>query len=268
MRAIWSGSLTFGLVSIEIRLYTAVREHAIGFKLLHKACKHPISYKRWCSYCHKEVVLDDIVKGLELKKNSFFILSQENLKKLKLAKTDTIDVVEFVQQDLIDPIYYDRHYYALPAKADKAFFLFKKALELSDKVALGTFVMRDREHLCAISSYEDVLLISILNYAYEIVPSENLPTIKTITKFSDAELNLAKQLITQLTKKKFDISEFKDSFAVNLRDILKKGKKITAVKRKTPLEPAKEASLITALKASLGKSKKTKKPVIKAKSKN
>ena len=266
MRSIWSGSLSFGLVSIDIKLYTAVREHIIGFKLLHKTCKHPISYKRWCSYCKKEVGLEDIVKGLELSKNSYFILSEENVKKLKLAKTDTIDIVEFVEQDLIDPIYYDRHYYALPAKADKAFFLFKKALELAGKVALGTFVMRDREHLCAISSYKDLLLISILNYAYEIVPIENLPSIKEAGKLTEAELKLAKELIDQLTKKKFDISEFKDTFAVNLREMLKTGKKITAAKRKA-IEPAKEATLINALKASLGKPKKEKKPALRAKSK-
>ena len=169
MKSIWKGSISFGLVTIPVRLYSAVQEHVLGFKMLHNKCHTPITMKRWCDHCKKEVAWDDIVKGLKLEDGSYFILTQEKLKELKPTTTDAISIVEFVDASQIQAIYLEHHYYLGPEKSgENAFFLFKKALEDSGKVAIGTFVMRDKEYACVINPYSKTLLLTTLNYAYEI----------------------------------------------------------------------------------------------------
>lgn len=257
MKSIWKGSISFGLVSIRVRLYSAVREHAIGFKLLHAKCHEPIVYERWCPHCKKKVEWSDIVKGLKLEDGSYFILTQEKLKELKPAKTDSIDIVEFVDASQIQAIYLEHHYYMGPESAsEKAFFLFKKALQESGKVAIGTFVMRDKQYACVINPYEQTMLLTTLNYAYEIRPLKEVPFIGAQAKINPAELKLANQLIDKLTVKKFDLSQFKDTFAQQLKEAIKKGKKAKPSKAKKEKEVAiprkrKEEPLLSHLRASL-----------------
>jgi DNA end-binding protein Ku len=230
----------------------------IGFKLLCKKCHTPIVYERWCKKCNKEVAWADIVKGLKLEDGSYFILTQEKLKELKPETTDRIDIVEFVQADQIKPIYLEHHYYLGPEdENEKAFFLFKQALAQSNKVAIGNFVMRDKEYVCVINPYENTMLLTTLNYAYEIRPLEEVPQLpKKAMELNASELKLADQLIDRLTVKKFNLAQFKDTFAEQLKAAIKKGKK-EKIKEK-PKERAVaakkkkgESSIMTALRASL-----------------
>src|SRR5437868_5794495 len=117
-KSVWTGAISFGLVTIPIRLYSAVQEHLFGFTLLCKKCHTPIHYKRWCERCAKEVAWTDVVKGIELKKGKYLILTQQLIKTLKPTKTDTINITEFVDAALIEPIYFDHHYFAAPAGAE------------------------------------------------------------------------------------------------------------------------------------------------------
>lgn len=130
MKAIWQGTLSFGLVNIPVSLYSAVEAQALGFTMLCATCNNPITYKRWCNHCEKEVEWSNIVKGLKIKKDTYFVLTQENLHKLKPTKTDAINIVEFVDPSLIDPIYLEKHYYLAPKKRAKKhiFFLYKPYL--------------------------------------------------------------------------------------------------------------------------------------------
>ena len=260
-RTIWKGSIHFGLVSIGIELYTAVQPHVIGFKLLHKECNTPITYKRWCDNCNKEVAWDDIVKGLKLPDGSYFIITPENLKKLRPTKTDTIDIVEFVDMAAVSPLYYDQHYYVAPQKdTDKAFFLFTKALARLNQAAIGQFVMRDKEYVCLLQPHLNALLLSTLNYEYEIKHIPQIDDLVAPGKVNEAELKLAQLLMSKLYKKEFDMSGFKDTFALRLAQAIKaqsKGKVIEVAERKAIHAPS--PSLMEALKASLGKYEKKEK---------
>ncbi|MFZ5954304.1 MAG: Ku protein [Candidatus Dependentiae bacterium] len=263
MKSIWEGSISFGLVSIPVRLYTAVRPHAPGFQLLCAKCKEPVKYKRWCEHCNKEVNWDEIVKGIKLKDGSYFIITQENLKKLKPEKTDTIDVDQFIDHSLIPFIYLENHYYIVPtAKHEKAYGVLLHAMIKTNKVAIGHFVMHERDHVCALSAHENILLLSTLNFAYEIKP---IPEIKkSKLEARSKELTLAQQLITQLSTNSFDISGYKNTFIAKLIKAIqtaqagKKTKKITAAKKKIS-KPKEDHTLVAALQSSLSTTKKSKK---------
>lgn len=252
MKSIWKGTISFGLVNIAIELYSAVQEHALGFKLLHAACKTPIVYERWCRKCHKEVSWDNVVKGLKRPDGSWFIITQEKIKELKPERTDSISITEFVPLDQLEIIYFEHHYFVAPQKKeDNSFFLLQKALEDSDKVAIGTFVMRDKEYVCALTPYKNGLLLTTLNYAYEIRDISKVMQINKTPKVSASELKLAKQLIHQLTHKKFDITAYKDTFIEKLKKAIKSGKKIKVSKKKTVSK--KEETLLDSLRASIKK---------------
>ena len=252
MKKIWSGSLSFSLVTIPVNLYTAVKEHVFGFTLLCSKCHTPIQYKRSCPHCKKDVAWHDVVKGLKQSDGSYFIITPEKLKSLKPEKMDEIVIQEFVPLDAIAIIYFEHHYYLTPAKEGQtSYALFYTALADTRKAAIATFVMRDKEYVCALSPYENGLLLTTLNYAYEIVPSKKIFQSKA-KKPSATELKLAKQLITQNSAKDFNITHFKDSFIQKLKRAIKASshrraaKKVTHKGRKPHAE-----SLTTALKASI-----------------
>lgn len=256
MKTIWKGSLSFGLVSIPVELYTAVQEHSLGFKLLHAKCNTPINYQRVCPHCKKVVAWHEIVKGLELSDGNYFIITPENIKKLKPEKTDVIDIIEFVDATAVEPIYFEHHYYIVPTKVtEKAYFLFIKALASLNKIAIGKFVMRDKEYVSAIQPYHHGLLLTTLNYDYEIRPLHKLQELKSLPKFSADELALAKELIQKLSKKTFDMSKFKDTFFEKIKKEL--SKKTTKKVRKKVAKPVKkekvmpEFSLLESLRSSL-----------------
>lgn len=259
MKSIWKGTLSFGLVSIPVRLYAAVQEHAIGFTLLHAKCCTPIFYKRFCEQCKKEVAWADVVKGLKKDDGSYAILTQEKIKALKPQTTDTIAIVEFVNANQIEPIYLEHHYYLAPEKkGEKSYFLFQSALEKSGMGAIGVFVMREKQYVCVINPFENGMLLSTLHYAYEIRSLAQVPNLeKPPQKLSASELKLAQDLIAALTRKKFDLAQFKDTFAQQLKAALKSAQKqkVTKKKKEKAGGPAKkqkdESSLMTALRASL-----------------
>lgn len=255
MKAIWSGSISFGLVSIPVDLYAATQEHVLGFKVLCQTCQNPVSYRRWCDHCKKEVAWDHVVKGLEIKKGKFLVLTPETVKKLRPEKTSTITIVEFVNVADIAPIYFEHHYYIAPDKqAQKAYALLSQALKVMGKAAIGQFVMRDKQYVCSLQNYDRGILLSTLHYAYEIRSMDRLGQLAfKQPKINAAELKLAKQLINTLTKKKFDISEFKDTFAQELKALIKKHKKgkVVEVKKKKTKKVKIAPSLIHALQESL-----------------
>lgn len=257
MKAIWKGSISFGLVSIPVQLFSAVQEHILGFTLLCDTCHTPIEYQRFCPHCDKKIAWTDVVKGLEISKGKYLVLTQEKIKSLKPESTSTIDIIEFVDSALIMPIYYDQHYYLAPVDAQKAkaYLLLSEALKSMKKAAIGSFVMHEKEHVCALQSYEKGLLLSTLNYDYEIRSIDKVAQLnsKKTVKLTAGELKLAKELINKLTSKKFDISEFKDTFAEQLLKLIKQHKKgkVAIPKKKAKVERKRSASLEDMLRESL-----------------
>ena len=218
MKTIWKGSIAFGLVSIPIRLYSATESHALGFTLLHSKCHTPVKYHRWCPKCDKEIEWNETVKGLKKDTGEYLTITQENLKKLKPEKTEAIKIIEFVDYDAVDVIYFNNHYYITPNKEDDtAYALFVKSLENLKKVAIGKFVMRDKEHICMLQPYNNYLLLTTLHYMYEIKGIKDLAFTKKV-KIDAKELKLAKTFIEKLSVKKFDMSKFKDTLAQELKN--------------------------------------------------
>ena len=251
MRSVWNGTISFGLVSIPVKLYSAVSQKSIGFKMLCKECMTPIRYERHCEGCEGEIAWDDIIKALDLGGGQYLPFTQEELDAIKPEKSDRIEIVEFIEKGAIEPLFYDKFYFAGPVKAtERSYFLFQKVLEDSNKVAIGRYVMREKEHVAAIEAFGPGLLLSNLNYAYEIRDIEEIETLKEPPTLKKAELDLARKLVDQLTEKEFDLSQFKDEFAERLEEMMKKKEKIFVEEEKEE-KAFTEESLMEALQASL-----------------
>jgi len=254
-RSFWKGTISFGLVTIPIQLYTAVKKHVIGFRLLHEKCGNPIISKRWCPHCDEEVAWNHLLKGLKLKNGSYFVLDQDSLKKLKPIKTDNIIITEFVNSSQIYSLYLNEHYYAGPQKQDdRAYGLFCKALQKAKLVAVGKFVMRDKEHVCILEPSGSILLLSTLNYTYEIQDDNAIIEAIKIPKIENKELELASLLIDKLYSKEFDLAKYKDSFAQKILKALtsEKGKKaLTKQDKHEKTKTEKESSLLALLQKSV-----------------
>lgn len=251
MKAIWKGSISFGLIDIPIELYSAIESHALGFTLLHAKCHTPLKYHRWCSKCDKEVLWDETVKGIKKSNGKYVIFTQEMLHTLRPEKTEMITIVEFVATDQIDILYLNSHYYVAPLKNNVAYSLFVKALENLDKVAIGRFIMRDKEYTCVLQPYSNHLLLTTLHYNYEIRGLNKL-LVEKPKRLEPAELKLAEAIITKLSVKKLDMSKFKDTFAQEIKALLhKKTTKVPKNVKKSKTSPRKKPSLTDSLKESL-----------------
>lgn len=251
MRSVWNGTISFGLVSIPIKLYAAVSRGGISFKLLCEKCMTPVRYERHCEGCEGPVDWENIIKALPLGDGQYLPFTKEELEMIKPEKTDRIEIVEFVGSDDIQPIYYDKFYFCGPTKkTERSYFLFKKVLEDSEKVAIGKFVMRDREYVAAIQPYRTGLLLSTLNYSYEIRDIVDVDNLAEEPELKKEEIKLAQQLVDQLTEDELDLENFKDEFAERLQEMINKKEKITVSEGKEE-SPFDEESLMEALQASL-----------------
>lgn len=250
MKTLWQGSIAFGIVNIPIRLYSAVKQHVIGFVLLHAKCKTPLHYRRWCPHCEKDVDWQDTVKGYKRPDGTYLILTQEALKQIRPTTTQEIAISEFTDSDSIDPLYINSHYYVEPAKnTDQAYALLLKAMERLHKVAIGRFVMRDKEYICALQPHGDLMLLTTLHYADEIRDSADLKPVKK-APVKAKELKLAEQLVNALSTKKFSLEKYRDTFAHDIKRLAKeKGKKAAVVKKIA--KHKKKASLTESLHRSL-----------------
>ena len=253
MRSIWSGSLSFGMVNIPVKLFSSVERSAEpGFKLLHAEDQSPVEYRRFCKKQDKEVPWSEIVKGLEVEPESYFLFTKEELEKLRPEKSDQIEVVEFIPPGQVDRIYLDSHYFLGPQKKkEKAFFIFAQALASAKREAVGRFVMREKEYTCVISPYENGLLLSTLNYSYELRSMKAVEHLDERVDIKPQELELAVALVEKLSSARFDISRYKDEFTEHLKEaIAKRDRKELVVLEKQEKETPEE-NLMAVLKKSL-----------------
>jgi len=261
MRAIWSGAISFGLVNIPVKIYTGIEaEEGLDLHMLSKKDMSPIRYARISTATNKEVEWKDIVKGYEVEKGKFVVITDEDFKKASPEKTQTIDIVQFADEAEIDPIYYEKPYYLMPDKgAAKSYTLLMKALEKVKKVAIATCVIRNREHIFSIKPLQNqVLLLEQMRYADEI---KEIPEIKetATAKVTAAEISLAVKLIEQLTEK-FQPEKFKDTYIRELKKMVEakaSGKKISTAPAEKKTAAVKD--LMSVLKQSLEAAPKKKK---------
>jgi len=252
LKAIWSGSLSFGLVNIPIKLYSAVNQRPVTFHLLHEKDQSPIEYKRWCSKGDHDVPWNEVVKGVDMGDGTYYVFPKSELSLLKPKKSDTFEVVEFVDGGTIARILTDSHYYLGPDKSGlKSYFLLHETLRKSGKVAIGSFVMREREYAGVIEPYGPAMLLTTLNYEDEVRSVEEIEGLKEAPELKKNELELAEQLIHKMTAKRLDISKFHDTFSEKLKVALEKRDLKHLVTMQEEVKPTTEENLLDALKASL-----------------
>jgi DNA end-binding protein Ku len=220
MHSIWSGSISFGLVNIPVKLVSASQSEEIDLDMLSRTNMAPIRYARIDTKTDKEVPWKEIVKGFQYAKGKYVIVEAADFEKASPEKSKSIDIVQFVKQEDIDSILYEKPYYITPAKGgEKAYLLLLKALQESGTVGIAEFMLRNRQHVCAVKVHGDVLLLQQMRYQEEIREAPEIEVPKK-EKITDKELQLAVKLVEQLTEK-FDASAFKDTYIEELKKIIK-----------------------------------------------
>jgi DNA end-binding protein Ku len=218
MRSIWTGALSFGLVNIPVRLYSATASTGLSFKLLDSASHEPISYQKVARDGH-EVAYEDIVKGYEFRRGEYVILTDEDFEHANRRRTKTIEIVSFTDAAQIAPYYYEKPYYLEPDKgADKPYALLRAALLQAERVAVATFVLRNREHLAAVYALGDVLVLNQLRFANEVRDADEL-NLPAASLAEAREVKMALALIDQLTED-YDPAAYRDSYTEELETII------------------------------------------------
>jgi DNA end-binding protein Ku len=249
-RSIWSGTVAFGLVSIPVRMVGAVSEHALHFNLLHRKDSSPIGYEKICKREGKPVPDDEIVKAYEVVKGKFVELDDEDFQAARADGYHTFDISDFVEVDEIDPIYFERSYYLVPQDGgEKVYTLFVRAMEEAGLAAVGTFVMREREHLGCLRIRDGVIVLERMYFADEIRPSDELKPGRA--RVSKAELEMAAALIDRFTGS-FDPSKYSDTYTEKLLDVIKRKQKGETVRvEEAEQAEQEEPDLMAALRASI-----------------
>jgi DNA end-binding protein Ku len=267
-RAIWSGSISFGLVNVPVKLYSAVKQKDVHFNQLEEKTGAHIKYKRVSEKTGKEVDYEKIVKGYEVAKGKYVTVTSEDLEAVAPEKTRTVDIEDFVALADIDPIYYEKTYFLTPdgEGAAKAYGLLLKAMEDKERVAIGRFVMRTKEYLCAIRPYDGILALETMYFPDEVVAKKDVPGVpERKASVGDKELKIATSLIESLTTE-FKPSAYKDTYREAVLDMIdRKAKGEEIVMPEETEEKAEVVDLLAALEASVEAAKKARKPAAKKK---
>ncbi len=251
-RPIANGVISFGLVSIPVKLFAATRSQSVSFRLLHAKDKSRIQQKLYCPVDDALVERSELVRGYEVEKGIFVTFTDEELEKLEAREDHTLDIKEFVPLTQVDPVYFDTAYHlGCEPESARAYRLLAQAMQESKRIALGTFTMRNKEYLVLLRPYEKGLMLHTMYYADEVVAGEDVGRGEE-AKVGERELALAKRLIDDLTETKFQPEKYKDSYRERVIEAAQKkvqGEEVV----EAPAEErrAKVIDLMSALKASL-----------------
>lgn len=256
-RALWKGSIAFGLVNIPIELHTAVHDHRPHFRMLHAKDKSPVRFERVCIKDGTPVAWEDLIKGYEYAKGHFVVLTKEDFRAAAVEKTRTVDILDFVKAEDVDDRYFETPYYLLPAKgAEHAYAVLREAMRESKRIGVAKFILRDSQHLAAIEVIGDALVLTTMRFSDELADTGefSFPAAKAVRK---AELEMAKSLVKSLDAE-WDPSRYADQYRDNLMRIIKgktKGKHVE-LEAEEPKRSAEVVDLMERLKMSLGQAKK------------
>jgi DNA end-binding protein Ku len=257
-RAIWTGSVSFGLVSIPVKLYTATEPKDVRFHELERKSGKRIRHKRVAGTSNREVDYEDIVKGYEVSKGRYVVITPEELDAVQPGRTRTIDIEDFVELAEIDPIYFEKTYYLVPdvdRGAAKPYALMLKALDRSGKVGIGTFVLRTKQYLAAIRPSDGVLALETMYFADEVRKAGDLENVPVRATVSPRELRIADQLIDSQSTS-WDPKRYKDAYRQRVLKLVRdkaKGKQIAAERE---AEPAAVTDIMEALRMSVEAAKR------------
>jgi DNA end-binding protein Ku len=263
MRTTWNGSLSFGLVSIPVGLAPATkpaaRQSDVSFRLLHRECATPIKQKRWCPTHDREVAQDEIVRGFEVAKGQFVVVEDADLEAIERSDDSrSIEITRFVQEDVVDPIYFDRTYFLVPASAAaqrRPYVLLLEAMRQTGTAAIGRFVRAGRESLCLVRAKDDALALETLFLAEDVYSQAEISEAVGDTDVKDSELELARQVIDSLAGD-FEPSELASDYRRDLRAMLEAKLRGEEIAVPEPVEEAPVIDLMEALKASVAAAKK------------
>jgi DNA end-binding protein Ku len=254
-RAIWSGSISFGLLNVPVKMYSAVARRNIALREIRESDSARIKHRRVAEGTDEEVPYDEIIKAYEITPGQYVPISKDEMSSMAPEKTRAIDVQDFVDLDEIDPIYFDSPYYLGPADgAEKAYSLLAAAMKASGKVAVARFVFRNKEHLAAIRTSGGVLTLTTMRFADEVVPASELEEVlpDKAPKVAKKEQEMAEQLIESLSAD-FDPSAYRDEYREQLLGLIERkaeGKEIVASEAEAP-QATKAPDLMAALEQSI-----------------
>ena len=265
MRSIWKGHIRFSLVTIPIRIYSAIEpSETIRFNQVHRSCNGPVGYDKRCKKCHQILTTQDIVKGYQYEPDRYVILEPDDLAKVRLPSTRVIDIEGFIDASEMDPMLYESPYFIGPdgAVAAKTYALFREALKESGKIGIGKVVLRDREDMVALSPHDGCLILYRLRYPNEVRSTEDVPEVEAGAAVNDEQLKLARSLLDSMTKPMGEI-ELRDSYAEAVREIIDakiRGQEVVAVGE----EPRPVVDIMKALKQSIEQAKGQRQQMIRA----
>lgn len=270
MRPVWKGAVSFGLVNIPVKMYTASEDKSIKFKYLHRKCNTPLKYQRTCPRCKQEVDWAEIVRGYEYQKDRFVVMRDEDFESIPAEKTRTIDILDFCRLAEIDPIYYEKSYFLGPEETGKkAYNLLVSTLKNSGRVAVAKVIIRSKQALATLRIYKDVLVMETMKYPDEVRSQLEAPGIDRELAAEEREMNMATQLVESMTAD-FAPEKYTDDYRKALLDLIQA--KLAGEQPAPSVAPAAEGvvDLMESLRASLEaieKEKFTPAPAEKAKRK-
>lgn len=257
MRAIWKGSISFGLVNIPIALYPAVRKEELRFRLLRAKDLSPVNYKRVAEKDGREVPWDEIVKGYEYEKGKYVVLRDEDFQRVDLEATQTVDIQDFVDEEEIDPMFFYKPYYLEPQKGgDKAYVLLRDALAKTGRVGIAKVVIKTRQYLAGVKAEEDVLVLELMHFADELVEADKLSVPKKLEP-GKRELDMATALVNSM-QSKWDPKKYRDDYRQALMQVIEEkveagGKELEEKPKKKAPPSTKVIDLVAVLQESLNK---------------
>jgi len=252
-RALWTGSISFGLVNVPVRLYSAISEHRLQFHFVHEKDESPIGYQKICKLEEKPVPDKEIVKAFEYRKGEYIHMTDKDFEAARVEGYRTIDITDFVPYEQIDPIYFAHTYYVGPQDgSEKVYSLLVKAMEDSELAAVAKFVMRDRQYLGALRVREGVITLEQLYFADEVRPVDELRPKRG--RVAQRELQMARQLIDSFTND-WEPEKYRDTYRDALRAVIEAKRKGKEVHVAAEPEEERPTDLLTALRASVEASK-------------
>jgi len=257
VRTIWNGSISFGLVNIPIGLALATQRTDISFRTLHRECGTPIKQKRYCPLHERDVEADELVKGWEVAKGQYVLVEEADLESVALERSQSIEIVRFVQLAEVDPVFFDRTYYLAPASAAAArrpYVLLLQAMRETGMAAIGKFVLWGKENLCLIRTHGDTLALETLFFAEDVRSRAEIEEAVAETEVKEVELGLAQQVIASLAGE-FDPAEFANEYRHELRAMLDAKLAGEEVARPEPLPETPVVDLLEALRRSVAENK-------------
>ncbi len=255
MRAIWKGAISFGLVTIPISLYPAVRREELKFRQLRRSDLSPVNYKRVAAADGKEVPWDEIVRGYQYEKGKFVVLGDDDFSRVDIEATQTVDIQEFVEMDEINPMFFSKPYYMEPAKGgDKAYALLRDVLSGTKKVGISKVVIKTRQHLAAVKAQGQALVLELMHFSGEIIGSDELH-LPGETKPGKKEADMARQLVASMTEQ-WNAEKYHDDYKEALMEVIDEkvaagGKEVAARKKTKSAKPTNVIDLVSVLQKSL-----------------